>query len=274
MSDKFKGILLLSDMDGTMLNDEKKIPPRNIEAVRYFIENGGLFSIASGRSHQSVIRYLNNLPINMPMIVLNGTILYDHDEKKILWHGEIEKESAKVIIKEVLDRFPQVGVEIYTEEGVHIISANDFTSAHMVREQLRHYDGDMEGIALPWYKAIFADENKRLKPVEEFIADRKYTDRYPSIRCVYSESYFYEVLGADISKGTALRQLCLQYHISKERTYVVGDNYNDAEMMEEAGFSFAPGNAVEAIRKMASQVVCSNNDGAVAQAVDYLDRMF
>jgi Cof subfamily protein (haloacid dehalogenase superfamily) len=274
MSDKFQGVLLLSDMDGTMLNDEKKIPPRNIEAVKYFIENGGMFSIASGRTHQSVGRYLTRLPVNMPMIVLNGTVLYDPKTKKILWHGEIKKEDAKVIIREVMSHFPTVGLEIYTEEKVHIVSANSYTKAHMVREELIFDDAGLDMIPAPWYKALFAEENSKLKPIERFIADSGLKDRYPGIRYVYSETYFYEVLGADISKGSALKQMCELYHIPKEKTFVIGDHYNDAEMMVEAGFSFAPKSAVESIRKAASQVLCDNNEGAVAEAVACLDRMF
>jgi Cof subfamily protein (haloacid dehalogenase superfamily) len=274
MSKKFKGILLLSDMDGTMLNDEKMIPPRNIEAVKYFIENGGMFSIASGRTHQSVGRYLNHLPVNMPMIALNGTVLYDPKTEKILWHGELERKSVKNIIREVMRRFPDVGLEIYNGEMVHIVSHNSYTKSHMAREHLHYDEHGLDEISAPWYKALFAEENSKLKPIEQFIKDAGFKERYPNIRYVYSESYFYEVLGADISKGKALERLCDLYHIPKEKTFVVGDHHNDTEMMEAAGFSFAPRSAVEEIRKMASQVLCDNNEGVVADAVAFLDRMF
>ena len=63
---KFEGMLLSCDMDGTLLDDNKQIPPDNIHALRYFTEQGGRLSLATGRSPYAVDSYGAQVPVNAP----------------------------------------------------------------------------------------------------------------------------------------------------------------------------------------------------------------
>jgi len=275
MGEKFHGVLLLSDMDGTLLNDEKTVPAKNIEAVKYFVENGGAFSIASGRAPASIIRYFSVLPVNVPIITLNGAIIYDGNKGETVWDMGMDKEVASTVMEDVIAHFPHVGVEVYSAHGVHILVQNDNTRAHMQRESLVHFFEKPREIDAPnWYKVLFAAPHEKLCKVEQYIRENGYEERFSSVRYVYSEAYFYEALGADISKGNALDRLCDMCGFNREKTYAVGDNYNDMEMMTRAGFSFAPKSAVPPILAAASKVVCSNNDGAVSEAIAYLDEIY
>jgi len=270
---KFDGILLLSDMDGTMLDDVKDVPRRNVEAIDYFISNGGLFSIASGRSEKSIRRYLEVFNINAPVICYNGSMIYDYKRGETLWSNPLRRSSAAVVIDDVKRSFPRCGVEIYYCDGIAIMQPNYTTEAHMSREFLDFSLIGMEGVREPWYKAIFAMDHEELVEVEAYIRDKKYAEIYGELHFVYSEPFFYEMLDSSSSKGLALTHLARLCGVEIKKTYAIGDNYNDQEMLRMAGLGIVAGNAPDDIKAIAGQVVCSNNDGAVGAAIEYIDSL-
>ena len=89
-----KDILVLSDLDGTLLTAEQGIPEYNIQMINKFQELGGHFTIATGRSIESVSHYLNKLELSTPAIVYNGGIIYDFKNKMYIIK-ETLPESAK-----------------------------------------------------------------------------------------------------------------------------------------------------------------------------------
>ena len=72
MKNKFDGYVIFSDLDGTLLNDNKEVSKENKKAIEYFIENGGKFSIATGRAIDSVSKYIESVKTDLPIITYNG----------------------------------------------------------------------------------------------------------------------------------------------------------------------------------------------------------
>ncbi|HIS79668.1 MAG TPA: HAD-IIB family hydrolase, partial [Candidatus Caccousia stercoris] len=81
---KWDQILIASDIDGTLLPGGREIPERNLSALRRFAEKGGRFTLATGRSIGSAGQFLDRLPVNAPAICLNGALLYDYKQQKVL----------------------------------------------------------------------------------------------------------------------------------------------------------------------------------------------
>lgn len=90
---KFDGVLLASDFDNTILNTELPrrtgcpIPPisqRNVEALRYFMDNGGRFAVATGRALPAFRMFAEQVPMNAPAVVCNGGALYDFKTERYL----------------------------------------------------------------------------------------------------------------------------------------------------------------------------------------------
>ena len=81
---KFDGWLLASDMDGTLLSPDGSISEGNRQAITAFVAQGGRFTVATGRMPASILERIHGLPVNCPMIVLNGAGLYDLAEKQWL----------------------------------------------------------------------------------------------------------------------------------------------------------------------------------------------
>ena len=73
---RFEGVLLASDMDGTLLNSSRLIGRENREALRWFTDCGGRFCVATGRAVEVTRMYFNDIPVNAPYICLNGALVY------------------------------------------------------------------------------------------------------------------------------------------------------------------------------------------------------
>ena len=102
----FDGVMILSDLDGTLLNNAK-LSEEHLNALRYFADNGGSFCPATGRNESFLFENFPLLPIKDYCIVKNGTALYDCNQKKYIWYQPV---GAKAIDRTVhlLDRFPEV----------------------------------------------------------------------------------------------------------------------------------------------------------------------
>lgn len=115
----FDGYLLVSDMDGTLLNSKGKLSEENKKAIEYFVDNGGHFTLATGRMMPSIKRHIHKMKVTLPVIMYNGTKVYDFNEEKIIWEKFLEEE-RKNIVKAVKEFDKNVGIEIYSDETVYI----------------------------------------------------------------------------------------------------------------------------------------------------------
>ena len=114
----FDGYLLVSDIDGTLLNSKGKLSEENKKAIEYFVDNGGEFTLATGRMLPSIRRHIHKMKVTLPVIMYNGTKVYDFNNDKVIWEKFLE-EDRKEIIKVVKEVSPNVGIEIYSDEVVY-----------------------------------------------------------------------------------------------------------------------------------------------------------
>ncbi len=92
---------MASDLDGTLLNDQGVISQKNIDAVQEFVDGGGLFTIATGRTVSSAQQYVEKLAVNAPVIVTNGSLMYDYRTNTIPWDAPLPEE-ARGLVQAVL----------------------------------------------------------------------------------------------------------------------------------------------------------------------------
>ena len=114
---KFKGMLLACDMDGTLLDDSKQIPAENLRALQYFRTKTGQDGCRSGDSavrRDAIGTYIDQLPVNAPYSVMNGSLICD-ENRKILYCSGMPYET-KETIEHVLLSNSQFGCEVFTAE--------------------------------------------------------------------------------------------------------------------------------------------------------------
>ena len=278
---KFDGVLLASDFDNTLLYTEDSLrtgapvpplPERNREALKYFIREGGAFSIATGRALAAFARYADMVPMNAPGVVCNGAAIYDFEKGEYL-DAALLDDQARQRGQAVLDRFPSVAVEAYHIDNViHVVRPNAISRQH---EHMTHVSlteaPSLPEVPLPLGKLLFEADHETLEGVLAFLTEQGWAEDY---ELIFSVSHLLEMTIQGASKGGMIRRLAARLGISMEHVYCAGDEANDLSMLHAAAEGFAPANASAAVRESGATVVCDAREGAIADVIAILDRKY
>lgn len=281
----FKGMLLVCDMDGTLLDSNSRLSKGNKAALDRFVAGGGLFTVATGRMEKSVIQYLQDLPVNLPAIVYNGAAIYDFQNDQMLWQDNLVPGIIEPV-KKVIERFPEIGVEFYHGGMTYFTRENRYTFEHMLRERFEPVIVSVDEVPQPWSKIILAWDPNRLSEVEGFLKrfqtplSRVPNNPEPNGQTpngqvpfgqVYSEPQFLELLNRNVSKGSALKVMIEMLGLDKTYVISMGDNLNDLELIREANLGIAVENAHEALKEAADLCCCHHNLNAVSEVINWLE---
>lgn len=253
--------LLVCDMDGTLLQADQGISEQNINAIQYFVEQGGLFTVATGRTEKSVGRYLDRLPINVPAILYNGAAIFDFLTGTYLLDCRLPDETHEVVSK-LLGKYPGIGVEVYHEGVIYYPFENSITTMHRYREGFTPDFTDFHLLPHHWHKVVLAIDPGTIGEVHSYLRGIA-----KGFDIVQSEPQFLELLPAGANKGSALRTLTAMIDMDLSRTIAIGDNLNDLEMIREAGYGFAVENAHPVLTRNADFSCAHHNDHAVADLI-------
>lgn len=262
-----KDILLVSDLDGTLIGKDFIIPERNKQALARFKEQGGHFSIATGRSVESGRRYIADTNPTAPCILLNGGMIYDYSKEEVLWSLTLP-DTCVSYIQKIYDQFPDVGIEVYGTRSIRFLRSNLYAEFHIAHEHLQYKVIDFNEIEFPIYKALFAMDASLVKEVADFTN----TFAHPGARFVSSSGNYLEMLPEHANKGSALKELIKIMNIDLNNCYAIGDYYNDVELIEAAGHGVMPENAPEELKSKAELIVGHCEHGAVADLIEILER--
>lgn len=263
---KFSGVLLVTDLDGTLYDDKKQISAPTMAALDHFQKEGGLFTAATGRVYKTFYGIREGLPVNAPVILANGAMLYDYADKRIFYENNLDPNAAEAT-KDIHAHFPETGVEIYTFDHTYIIGFNDISADHMKRFKIEYTKiKKFEDVPMPWTKALFtvpADRGEAL--------DRYARKNWPQYSFMFSLPVFYEMVNAGVSKGKAVLQLADMMGISHGRICTAGDNTNDLDMLEVGAFSFAPENGHPLAKQKAKFILPDNNHHTIAALIKQME---
>ncbi len=267
---KYNGILLISDVDGTLMSTNMKVSERNRRAVSEFIKEGGAFSLATGRNKNSIKSVSRQIEINAPCILVNGCMIYDAVAGRVMWERYSDEGRLKAMLSDIMAAEKTVGVEIFTGSGMCVVRPNDTTELHKARDPKDYYASPLWDVPAPLYKAILTDEPEELLRVSKRLQKSGVLEKYPDFRPVFSENIFLEILPGDASKGDALTQLRRISGGRFKKIYAAGDNFNDLELLAAADFSAATKNAVDEVKRAADVVVGECSDGAIADLIEII----
>ena len=265
----FRGVLLVSDIDGTLITEDRVIPPRNIYAIERFIKKGGRFAFATGRSVLGTQRFALQVPLNAPSIVYNGGGIYDFGTNKLLWSANLPGTYIN-IIKAVKKAFPDVGIEVYAGGSVYCLNKNEYTKEHVAIQGIDAVDKDAAEVLPDSNKVLFCGDSARLSEVAALLETIDHTG------CVNVSSapIYFEVLPEGVSKGATVKVLADMLGITHDKIMGIGDYYNDLELIKTSAVGAAPEGAPDDIKHEADVVVGRCEDGAVADFIEYLEERF
>ena len=266
---KFDGVLLVSDFDDTLYGANRRIPPRNLEALRYFVGQGGRFTVATGRAHRTFAPYAHLSPINAPVVLSNGSALYDFAQNVMLEQTFLPEHSAQDFAR-LLEQFPSLGIESYHGEDIYVWNPNYITDAHMKKVGTDYTICPLEQVPLPWTKAMVQEENPVLLQAQAWFLEH-YGEEYEAI---FSNRYYLEITAKGSTKGGMTARLARRLGIDRSHIYCVGDNQNDIPMLELSVIPFAPSNCAQEVKDWGARLLCSCDEGVMGDIVDILDKRY
>lgn len=268
----FSGCLLACDIDGTLIASGY-INPRNLEKIEFFMQEGGCFSLATGRTVGAVSPVLEQIRRVSPSVLSNGCMIYDYENRRML--DELFLPQADyAVAKRVAESGLPVGIEIHSRDKVLVLRASREGEEHIAYERLNAFPVDFrEACGYRWNKVLYLFDDETVIPeVKSLIAAQNSTSDFLDTSAVIGgrERHYYEQFPKGVSKAFALDKLRKMLKIDKGCLFAMGDYYNDLEMIQKADVSAVPAEAPDDVKAYADFVACACRDGAVADFIDYL----
>lgn len=269
---KFSGCILACDIDGTTLYNGI-LPEKNIEAIERFKAEGGIVSIATGRTVAALSPILKLYDGFGPSVVSNGSMIYDPSKDEVLY--EVTLDSSELdCIKTALNISDTVGVEIHSGKNVYTVNETKETIDHQVYEEMSALpfdEGMYETIKPNKILYLYTDEEEKQKVNKRVKEVGKKSAFCDTLVTIYGKKRRYlEQMPEGISKAQTLIKMCEMLKIDKNKLFAIGDGFNDIEMLSFAHISACPAEAPDEVKKAADMIVKSAKEGAVADFIDYL----
>ena len=268
----FSDILLTVDYDRTLTAPDSTIPERNIEAIRYFLENGGAFTVNTGRSLPMAQAFKDKVPTSAPLLLYTGAAAYDVAQEKLVFMQEIQMDMWETV-HELLELFPDLVVEVQALDkhynfipnaGWDAFSANNCAYATAEPGQdlgpflkFAIY-GEIRDVTVNHLFHGTEEEIRRMDEAEA-VLNEKYGDKLAVFR---AGPRVIDVQAKGVSKAVAARRL--QQQMGRKILVCMGDAENDVVMLDGADYAFVP---ADAILKDRYENVCQCADGAVADVI-------
>jgi Cof subfamily protein (haloacid dehalogenase superfamily) len=263
---KYEGYLIVSDLDGTLINSSQNISKQNIGAISSYIQEGGLFAVATGRTEINVLPYINKIDINCPCILYNGAIIYDINKKSYIKSTFLNKLHLIEPLKQLLNENINLCMQIFIPGKMFIVSSPNNTDPIVEKEGQPYEFAYIDDIANEnWVKIMMTDTNKSLNAVQRFLMEKIPSE---TIHSVFSSPTYLEIFAYGVSKGSALYNLINITGIKKEKVIAIGDYCNDIEMIKEAGLGVATANAHPLLKNAANIVTVSNDEHAIYSLIN------
>ncbi|MBO4979606.1 MAG: HAD hydrolase family protein [Clostridia bacterium] len=271
---KFDGIAILTDLDGTFLGHGGRMVERNVRAIEHFKSEGGLFSLSTGRMHYGLGKMVHNVDklVNAPAVLCNGTYLYDFEEGRVLSEIVMDGDVAYAAMAHVRGLFPSASMRI-SFRGGFLMDESDVKAI----SQIVDYGIDEKTIAPfatwtheGWYKMVFTDDASIVPSIREAI-EREFPDRF-EFNC--SSAHLLEMQMKGVNKASMVEPFRAHYRAGgKElKIYACGDFENDFSILRAADVAVCPSNAMQGIKDISDLCLCSNDEGVIADLVEYIEK--
>lgn len=253
--------LIATDVDGTLLNGDSKIPDGFYELIMRLENRGVYFAIASGRQYQKLINDFICLKDKLVFIAENGALVMHHGKE--LFFRALERQKVEGIIKDIRSAGDR-DIVLCGKKSAYVETSNPEFEAEVRKyyincehvQDLLCVEDEILKVAL--YDYISSQENSFQ------LFNNKWREE---VSVIVSGKHWMDFGRLDVDKGVAIKNLQDMLHVSYEDTMVFGDYFNDVPMMEAAYYSYAMKNAPEDVRARARFEAPSNIDEGVLKVI-------
>ena len=264
--------LYITDLDGTLLQNDQSLSDRTVETVNRLISRGMMISAATARGTIGIqVVHLDRIRFRHPIIMLGGVLMFDTAHRRILHSCDLSSSTVSA----VLQAFRRAGrsPQLYRRRGneVHIfyteLTPEEEKFIHRTDKNGRTFDHYYHRV--PYLKntpaIFFSCQGPRAKQ-EQLYAE---LEGISGIRVImYADTYaednwFLEICRDDADKGTAARRLCQR--VGADRMVAFGDNRNDIPLFREADLALCVANGSDDAKAVADRIIGSNTEDGVAE---------
>lgn len=256
--------LLATDMDGTLLDDNKQIDECTRNIINKAISKGLIFVIASGRPIKTLRKYLSLFDNDIYVIAYNGSLIQTSKTNKIIFKEYIEKEILIKIVKFLNDN--NKTFIAWQDDNLYCNVKNAYTDNYQkvssvdmieIKDYNMFYNMKIN-------KVIMIDSEENIKTFMPIVNENLKED----CTFVTSQAYFLEFMKKGINKASSLAEVCKILDIKRDEVIAIGDGFNDLDMLQFAHLNVAPSNACEEIKGCVNYVTSSNNNGGVRKVIE------
>lgn len=258
------------DMDGTILNSEKQISPRTIEAVNEAVALGYHVILSTGRGLGELGEYEKALEQVHYYVCESGALVYDSWNKEVLHSKTLTPETVLRLfdIASTKDAMPYLMSNGYSYASAADIANLEHFHMGIYQNMMDRVPRKVDNVA-----AFYRSAGVPVEKLNLFCASAQIREEISAaiaelpLTAAYAEETSIELSPLHVSKASGLLWLCGYLGISPEQTIIVGDADNDAEAMKAAGLAIAMGNALPHIKELCGAVVADNDHDGCAEAI-------
>jgi Cof subfamily protein (haloacid dehalogenase superfamily) len=257
--------LLLADVDGTLVTQQKELTSRAIDAVHKLHDAGVLFAVTSGRPPRGMAMLIEPLDLRLPIAGFNGGVLVHRDmsviEQRVL-PADLVVPVADMMHSFKLDVWLYTGADWYVPDpgGPHV-DRESWT----VKFQPKVMQDGVQGLTANVAKLVgVSDDHEAVRRATEAVHDQ-FGDH---VTAAASQPYYLDVTHPQANKGAVAQYLAAKYQLTADDIATIGDMPNDVLMFAHSGLSIAMGNASSEVKRAARRVTTSNEDEGFATAVE------
>jgi 5-amino-6-(5-phospho-D-ribitylamino)uracil phosphatase len=264
--------LYISDLDGTLLNENVELSDYTINTLNTLIKNGVHFTIATARTAASVVKIMEPVSIQIPIILMNGVLIYDIPSKKYLKIERLTKDTIFSITSVLKDNhlngfMYEVKDDVLATyyQSLNTKALKDFHDERVNKYQKKFIQVSDFNLVDPTHIIYFALMDTKEKLESAYNQLSKISDiSLAFYKDIYTEDdvWFLEIFSVNATKYNAAMYLKSYYNY--EKVIGFGDNLNDLPLFKACDETYAVKNAKEEVKKQATSIINSNLDNGVA----------
>ena len=259
--------ILVLDIDGTLVNSEKKITPETLKYLKMIQEQGHIVALASGRPFPGLKQYSDALGLaeyGGYALSFNGGKVISCATQEVIYTKAIPNRYAKILYEFAKER--HIGMVTYKDNQV--ITGTDTDGYMEFEARLNH----MELCQVDdFLKVVDFDMIKCLMTAEPEVAEQYEKELAalvsPDLNVFRSEPYFIEITVKGVDKAESIARLLEHIGMKREQCICCGDGFNDKTMVEYAGVGVAMGNAQQVVKDEADYVTASCDEDGLVEVI-------
>ena len=253
--------IILADIDGTFLKDDKNFTELHAKALKSVVERGLKFVFVSARMPEAIYPITDAMGMaHTPVISYGGGLVLTESEK-VIFDKKIPAEDSKNVLAEIKRTWHDITINYYTGRRWFVEAIDKRVQFEMditqATAELATFDGLLNENIFP-NKILIMCEPPTCEEME-----RELGKKFPALNVVRSAPYLLEIMDKSVSKATGIEVLLKHYGFTLDEAIAFGDNYNDTEMLKLIPQSVVMANAPDAIKKLAAAVTDSNEQSGI-----------